>query len=199
MTHLTRQTACRKIPAILVLSSTAAFAVSPFVAASFGDFSADQFLVPQIGPPVQPIGYTFDIWSVIYLWLIAEAIFGALRAGDDPNWRAMRWPLITSLIIGCFWFAAANHAPILATVMILMMAATAIPSMLHAGAMQPWMQVRPVALYAGWLPQHQVLGWASCLAAMQFSRRKQLQSYALSERSSSCSREARVSGVIPLQ
>ena len=151
MTRLTRQIVHHKTSAVLVLISTVAFAVSPFVTSGFGGFSADQFLVPQINPPVQPSGYTFSIWGVIYLWLIAGAIFGALRAGDNPNWNAMRWPLMTSLIIGCFWIAAANYAPIWATVMILIMAATAIASMLRAGDKHPWMQVRPVALYAGWL------------------------------------------------
>lgn len=151
MNPLTKQVVRHKAPAIFVLISTIAFALSPFVTPGLGGFSADQFPVPQIDPPVQPIGYTFAIWGVIYLWLIVGAIFGVLRAGDDPNWRAMRWPLTISLIIGCFWIAAANYAPILATVMILIMAATAIVAMLRAGDKQPWMQVRPVALYAGWL------------------------------------------------
>jgi len=137
--------------AILVLISTIAFAVSPFVTPGFGGFTADQFPVPQVNPPVQPSGYAFSIWGVIYLWLIAGAVYGTLRAADDQDWRAMRWPLTVSLVIGCFWIAAANTAPILATVMIILMAATAVMSMLKAGSSQPWMQVRPVALYAGWL------------------------------------------------
>ena len=109
--------------AILVLISTIAFAVSPFVTPGFGGFTADQFPVPQVNPPVQPSGYAFSIWGVIYLWLIAGAVYGTLRAADDQDWRAMRWPLTVSLVIGCFWIAAANTAPILATVMIILMAA----------------------------------------------------------------------------
>ncbi|MFT5867430.1 MAG: uncharacterized membrane protein YhaH (DUF805 family) [Gammaproteobacteria bacterium] len=151
MPPLTKQFVRHMTPATLVLFSTLAFAVSPFVTPGFGGFSADQLPVPQIDPPVQPSGYAFAIWGVIYLWLIAGAVFGALRAGDDPDWRAMRGPLTISLIIGCFWIAAAYYEPILATVMIVIMAATAIAAMQRAGDKQPSMQVRPVALYAGWL------------------------------------------------
>ena len=67
------------------------------------------------------------------------------------GWTAMRKPLVISLGIGIFWLAAANASPILATVMIAVMAATAIAAFLLAGEGDPWLQVRPVALYAGWL------------------------------------------------
>ena len=63
----------------------------------------------------------------------------------------MRLPLAISLIIGAFWISAANAAPVLATVMIVAMAAAAIAAMLRAGHSQPWFQARPIAVYAGWL------------------------------------------------
>jgi hypothetical protein len=140
-----------RIPAILVLVATVAFAASPLLTIGFSGFTPDQFPVPQDNPPVQPAGYAFSIWGVIYLWLIVGASFGVWRAAQDPNWQAMRFPLIISLGIGSFWIAAANASPILATVMIVLMAAFAITAMLRAGEAQPWLQVRPVALYAGWL------------------------------------------------
>lgn len=136
---------------IVVLIATLGFAVSPLLTSGFNGFTPDQFPVAQVNPPVQPAGYAFAIWGVIYLWLIIGAIFGVLRAADDPNWHAMRLPLAISLIVGCFWIKAANEAPILATIMIVVMAAAAITAMLHAGYNQPWLQARPIALYAGWL------------------------------------------------
>jgi hypothetical protein len=105
----------------------------------------------QIDPPVQPAGYAFSIWGVIYLWLIVGATIGFFREAANPNWQAMRLPLAISVIIGTFWIAAANAAPILATIMIVAMAASAIVAVLRASDQQPWLQVRPVALYAGWL------------------------------------------------
>ncbi len=140
-----------EILATVVLIATLAFVLSPLLTSGFNGFAPDQFPVPQDNPPVQPAGYAFAIWGVIYLWLIISAIFGVWRASDDPSWHAMRLPLAISLILGAFWIKAANDAPILATVMIVVMAGTAIAAMLRAGHTQPWLQARPVALYAGWL------------------------------------------------
>lgn len=136
---------------IVVLIATLGFTASPLLTSGFNGFTPDQFPIPQVNPPVQPAGYAFSIWAVIYLWLLIGASFGVWRAADDPNWHAMRLPLAVSLIVGCFWILVANKAPIHATVMIVVMTAAAIISMLRAGHTQPWLQVRPIALYAGWL------------------------------------------------
>ncbi|MBK0329380.1 hypothetical protein I5535_19065 [Rhodobacteraceae bacterium F11138] len=137
--------------AIVVLIAALAFALSPLLTSGFNGFAPDQFPVPQDNPPVQPEGYAFAIWGVIYLWLLVSAVYGVWRASGDRDWHAARLPLAISLIVGAFWIKAANEAPILATVMIVVMAATAIAAMLRAGSSQPWMQARPIALYAGWL------------------------------------------------
>ncbi|OIQ31487.1 MAG: hypothetical protein BM562_07945 [Alphaproteobacteria bacterium MedPE-SWcel] len=137
--------------AFVVLIATLAFAVSPLLSAGFNGFTPDQFPVVQPDPPVQPAGFAFSIWGVIYLWLILSAGYGVLRAADAPDWQAMRPPLAISLIIGSFWIAAANAAPVLATVMIVAMAAAAILAMLRAGHEQPWLLARPIAVFAGWL------------------------------------------------
>ncbi|MDO6591913.1 hypothetical protein DS901_12705 [Loktanella sp. D2R18] len=135
----------------VVLITTITFVLSPLASTGFNGFTPDQFPVVQVNPPVQPAGYAFSIWGVIYLWLIIGAANGLWRKADDPDWQAMRLPLAISLIIGTFWIAAANVAPILATVMIVTMAASAILALFRAGHEQPWLQARPVALYAGWL------------------------------------------------
>lgn len=139
------------ILAIVVLIATLAFVLSPLMTSGFNGFAPDQFPVPQDNPPVQPAGYAFAIWGVIYLWLIISAVYGVLRASNDPNWHAMRLPLAISLVVGAFWIKAANDAPTLATVMIVLMAAAAVTAMLRAGTAQPWVLARPIALYAGWL------------------------------------------------
>ncbi len=137
--------------AIATLVAAIAFALSPFVTLGFNGFTEGQFPVVIENPPVQPAGYAFSIWGLIYVWLIVGAGYGVLNAATDPDWRAMRTPLLVSLVIGCFWLAAANAAPILATAMIIVMAATAIRALLQAGKSAPAYQARPVALYAGWL------------------------------------------------
>lgn len=140
-----------KALSIVVLVATLTFVLSPLASTGFNGFSYDQFPVLQIDPPVQPAGYAFSIWGVIYLWLIVSAGFGLLRAADDPDWEAMRPALAVSLLVGTFWIAAANVAPVLATAMIVVMAAAAITAMLRAGHRQSWLLARPIALYAGWL------------------------------------------------
>ncbi|MGH1465029.1 MAG: hypothetical protein ACRBBQ_06680 [Cognatishimia sp.] len=141
----------KKFLPLVVLIATLTFVLSPLASTVFNGFTPNQFPVVQNDPPVQPAGYAFSIWGLIFTWLMVGAGYGFWRASDDPGWQAMRLPLAASLIIGTFWIAAANTAPILATVMIIAMAVLAILAVLRAGHRQPWFQVRPVALYAGWL------------------------------------------------
>jgi len=140
----------RSLAAIVALA-TLAFVLSPLVTSGFRGFEPAQFPVPLADPPVQPAAYAFSIWGVIYTWLLVGAAFGVWRAADDPDWQAMRPPLAASLGVGAFWLAAAKTSPLLATGMIVLMAASAIVAMMRAGEGAPWLQVRPVSLYAGWL------------------------------------------------
>src|SRR5690554_8215571 len=94
-----------KTLAIVVLVATLTFAFSPQMTSGFNGFTGDQFPVPQDNPPVQPAGYAFSIWDVIYLWLIIGAVYGLWRAADDPNWQVMRPALAISQNIGTFWIA----------------------------------------------------------------------------------------------
>ena len=133
---------------ILIPLLTLAFAASPLVTSSFGGFAADAFPVPQDDPPVQPAGYAFAIWGVIYLALIAHGLVG-LRHRDDPAWRATRLPLAVSLAVGAVWIPVANASPVWATVLILVMLAGA--WLAHARAGDGVLLRWPLGLYAGWL------------------------------------------------
>lgn len=137
--------------AVGVVIASVAFALSPLLTPGFAGYSPDQFPVMVKSPPVQPAGWAFGIWGLIYLWLIAGALWGLLKAPDDPDWRAMRAPLMGSLAIGTFWVSVANVSPIWATAMIVVMAVLAVLAMHRAGNSDPVWQMRPVALYSGWL------------------------------------------------
>ncbi|MDQ2091337.1 hypothetical protein [Marimonas arenosa] len=143
----------RNIPllALAVLLTTIAFALAPMLSRGFAGFTPEQFPVELEVWPVQPDGWAFAIWGVIYVWLILGALWGLINAPRDRDWQAMRQPLLASLGVGVFWIAAANASPILATVMLYVMAGFAIAALLRAGAGVPVWQRRPVALYAGWL------------------------------------------------
>lgn len=144
--------------AILTLAAALAFALSPFTTTGFAGFSADQFPVPQVDPPIQPAGWAFSIWGVIYLWLIASAGYGLLRRAEDPGWDHTRWPLIASLAIGAAWIPTAVASPLWATVLIWAMWVGAILALLRTPATDTWWLRVPLGLYAGWLTA------ASCVA-----------------------------------
>lgn len=135
----------------LVLLAAIVFAASPWVSQGFNGFEPDQFPVPQDDPPVQPAGYAFSIWGLIYLWLLVGAGFGLLRRSDDPDWTAMRPPLLVSLAIGATWLPVANVSPVIATVLIWAMLGSAFVSLFRVGDTDRWFQQAPVAIYTGWL------------------------------------------------
>jgi hypothetical protein len=150
--------AMERMKAILTLTAALAFALSPLVSDGFNGFRPDQFPIPQIDPPGQPAGYAFAIWGLIYLWLVAGALFGLLRRDVAPGWDRARWPLIASLVIGAAWIPVAQVSPFWATVLIWTMLLSAVWALLVAGGEdRAWLRT-PIALYAGWLTA------ASCVA-----------------------------------
>ncbi len=139
---------------VLVLLAALAFALSPLLAPGFGGFDANQFPIPQVDPPVQPAGYAFGIWGLIYLWLIIGAAYGAWKKSTDTRWAPMRLPLILSLVVGATWLPIAQTSAVWATILIWVMLAFAAFAILRApqgGGTNAWLGRAPVALYAGWL------------------------------------------------
>ncbi|WP_238381146.1 hypothetical protein [Alkalilacustris brevis] len=152
---LRRSPGDRRMKAILVLVATLAFVASPYFSAGFSGFDPEAFPIPQISPPIQPAGYAFAIWGLIYLWLILHAGFGLLRRADDPAWDAGRWPLFVSLGVGSGWIAVANTDPVWATMLIWVMLLGALAALFLTPARPPardrWLAQAPLAIYAGWL------------------------------------------------
>lgn len=141
----------RPLVAILCFLLSITFAASPFFVDSFAGFDPNQFPVPQDKPPVQPAGYAFAIWGVIYGWLILGLGWGLWMANRDAQWHDMRVPLCLSLAFGTGWLAVAMMSPIWAAVLIWMMLITALVALFVAPvADTPW-AAWPVGLYAGWL------------------------------------------------
>ena len=126
------------------------FAASLIATGSFGGFDPSAFPIPQTDPPVQPEGWAFSIWGVIYIGLIAHGVRSRAR-GDHPDWAGTRWPLVISLGVGIFWISVAKVSPIWATALILVMLGGAVLAYLRAGRAEPWFLGWPLGLYAGWL------------------------------------------------
>jgi hypothetical protein len=151
------------IYAILTALFTASFVISPAFT-TFTGFEANQLPIPQIDPPIQPAGYAFSIWGLIYAWLIVSAVFGVWKRSDDPAWDKARPFLILSLLIGTPWLYVATQNAILATVMIILMAVTAIIALLLAPVFDRWWFQVPVAIYAGWLTAASFVSIGSTMA-----------------------------------
>jgi len=134
---------------VLILALT--FAASPLWVSGFGGFDPAQFPVPQVDPAVQPAGYAFAIWGVIYAWLIVGMGFGALRRWHAPDWAEMRLPLTISLAVGSIWLPVAVRSPIWATVLIWAMLIPALIALWRSPRLDPWAASWPIGLYAGWL------------------------------------------------
>lgn len=147
-----------KLKAVLLVVATVAFVVTPFFTQPFTGFDPAQLPVPVDDPPIQPAGYAFAIWGVIYLWLLASAGFGLIRRDTAGDWDAGRWVLIASTAIGASWIAIALRDPVMATVLIWVMLGGALWAALRAPARDRAWNALPVGLYAGWLTA------ASCVA-----------------------------------
>ncbi|WP_333714921.1 hypothetical protein [Yoonia sp.] len=137
--------------ALITLVLTITFVVSPALTSPFSGFRADQLPIPQIEPPIQPAGYAFAIWGLIYGWLVVSAVYGIAKRKTNPAWNRARLPLIVSLGVGTPWLAIANASAVWATVTIFIMAAGAIMALLRAPAKDHWWFKVPVGIYAGWL------------------------------------------------
>lgn len=141
-----------KIRAVILLIVTLAFGVAPFVTEPFRGYDPAMFPVQITRPSIQPAGYAFAIWSVIYLWLIVHAVVGLWKHAEDPAWDRIRLPLSVAIGIGALWLGIANGYPITATVAIIVMMAAAVLAFLRADAVADrWLLSAPAGILAGWL------------------------------------------------
>jgi hypothetical protein len=140
------------IRAVILLLATIAFGLAPLVTTPFRGYAPGLFPVLIDRPSIQPAGYAFSIWALIYLGLIAHALFGLTTRRTDPDWDRTRMPLAISITIGAFWLAIAAAYPITATNGIYAMLILALITFLRANAdRDPWLLTTPIAVYAGWL------------------------------------------------
>lgn len=141
----------RRLPAVLTLLLSVAFAAAPLVTRPFTGYRPDQLPIPQTDPPVQPEGYAFAIWGLIYAWLVVSGLWGLWRRAEDPAWDRARLPLIGALALGVPWLSIANTNAPWSTAVILGMMACAIAALLRTPDRDRWWLRAPVALLAGWL------------------------------------------------
>lgn len=137
-------------PALML--ATLAFVAAPALTPPFTGYDPSIFPVVIERPAIQPAGYAFAIWGLIYLWLILHAGFGLLSRRGDPTFLRPALPLFGSILLGTVWLAIAGKYPLLATAVILIMAALALRAYLSVDQTKdPLTLAAPLAIYAGWL------------------------------------------------
>lgn len=137
--------------AILLLCLAILFALTPLLLPSFDGYDPEDFPVQVLRPSVQPAGYAFSIWLVIYAGLILHAGYGLLQRADDPVWDRPRLPLMAALVLGTTWVALAEDQPVAATIVILVMLGAALTAVLRTGRQDRLLLMPVIALLAGWV------------------------------------------------
>jgi len=107
-----------------------------------------------------PAGYVFSIWGVIYLGLIAFAIFQALPTQrENPRLRATGWWISLSGLVNSLWIFLWHYEQFpLTLVAMLALLGTLIVTYLRLGigrgAVAPaetWLVRLPFSIYLGWI------------------------------------------------
>ena len=107
-----------------------------------------------------PAGYVFAIWGLIYIGLIAYAVFQALPAQrDNPRLRAIFWPVIAGAIANIVWIFLWHYNQLALTVVaMLVLLATLIVVYLRLGIQKTpvsraerWAVHVPFSIYLGWI------------------------------------------------
>jgi hypothetical protein len=138
--------------AALLFAAILAFALAPFIVPPFSGWDPAAFPVQIERHPIQPAGYAFSIWGVIYLWMVIHGAFGLFRRAQDPAWDAPRLGLTLSAMIGTAWLVIATISPVWAMLTIWPMALGALAGFLVADPTKDrWLLSAPTAILAGWL------------------------------------------------
>lgn len=153
-----------RMRAILSVAAAVAFIALSYAAPDFQGYSVDQMPHAEPQPPVQPAGYAFSIWGVIYLWLLICAGFGLVKRAENRQWNRHRWALIGSMTLGAGWIWLALVSPIAATVSIFAMLALSLLALKRTPLKDFWLLRAPVGLYAGWLTAASFVSLGSVLA-----------------------------------
>jgi hypothetical protein len=107
-----------------------------------------------------PAGYVFSIWGLIYIGLIAYAIFQALPSQrQNPRLRATGWWVSLGGVANCAWIFSWHYELFLMSlVAMLVLLATLIITYLRLGtgrtavsAAETWAVRVPFSIYLGWI------------------------------------------------
>lgn len=126
-----------------------------------------------------PAGYVFSIWGVIYLGLIAFAIFQALPSQrDNPRLRATGWWISLGGLANSIWIFLWHYEQFpLTPIAMLVLLATLIVTYLRLGtgrtavsAAETWAVRLPFSIYLGWITVATVANVTTLLDYLKWDR-----------------------------
>ncbi len=125
-----------------------------------------------------PAGYVFSIWGLIYLGLIAFAIFQALPAQrDNPRLRATGWWIVLSGLANIAWILLWHYEifPLTILVMLVLLASLIIVYLrlgigrTTVSKAETWLVRVPFSIYLGWITVATVANATSLLDYLKWN------------------------------
>lgn len=126
-----------------------------------------------------PAGYVFSIWGVIYLGLIAYAIYQALPAQrENPRLRATGWWVVLSGLANSLWIFLWHYEQFPLTILVMLaLLATLIVIYLRLGTgrsrvstAETWAVRVPFSIYLGWITVATAANATSLLDYLQWNQ-----------------------------
>jgi hypothetical protein len=111
---------------IVVLSAVSFMLIAAVIGAgAFGNTAVEDQqggALDTDGSYLAPAGPAFSIWSLIYLGLIAYAVWQALpRQRGSERQRAMGWPIAVTMVLNGLWLVAARFGTLFLTVVVIVL------------------------------------------------------------------------------
>jgi hypothetical protein len=126
-----------------------------------------------------PAGYVFSIWGIIYIGLIAYAIYQALPAQkDNPRMQSTGWWVVLGGLANSIWIFLWHYQQFVATLgamLILLATLIAVYFGLRAGQKkvsraETWMARVPFSIYLGWITVATVANISDVLDFVNWNR-----------------------------
>lgn len=143
---------------VAILAAALFAAGTPIVQVLTGTIAvADSEFIREGQSTLRASGYAFSIWTLIYGWLLAYAVYQALPSTQEtPGLRSLGWPSVIAMA-GCgLWLIAQSADAKWATVAIIVASAAVlyVPLLKRYPVqhrIEYWLVAAPVSLLAGWL------------------------------------------------
>lgn len=134
---------------------------------------SDQFKVYFV-----PAGYVFSVWGLIYIGLIAFAVFQALPAQRDNLWlRQVGYWFALSCVANIVWLFLWHYEIFVLTIIVMVLLLISLIKIYlsldinnrHVSRAEKWCVNMPVSLYLGWITVATIANASDVLTYLQWN------------------------------